>query len=249
MTRPFLSVVIPAYNEAERLPLTLIDIDRHLAETEYSYEIIVVNDGSNDGTKEIVERLGSVVKNLKLIDNPEHRGKGSAVRVAMRAARGTWRLMLDADNAVSVVEFSKIIPEITGDRRIHIFAGSRELRGGAGGSAFPLARRIGDSAVNRIIRLITRSNISDFFTGFHCFSDEAAEAIFSTAKVDGWGYAAEALAIADRLGYAAREVHVAATHIPDSSVTFPHYLQILAEVIKIRWWFAIGKYEHASKSL
>src|SRR5688500_16994103 len=110
MTKPFLSVIIPAYNDAEQLPLTLIDVDRHLADAEFSYEVLVINDASTDQTREIVLRLASSAKNLKLIDNPDHRGRGATVKLGMLAAKGNWRLVFDPSNAISIVEFNKILP-------------------------------------------------------------------------------------------------------------------------------------------
>src|SRR5688572_3986779 len=114
MARPFLSVVIPAYNEAQRLPLTLIDVDRHLSEQEYSYEIIVVVSHSTDHTVDMVKRFASFLPNVKYIALSENRGKGFAVKTGMLAAKGTYRLYMDADNSTAVVEFNKMLPYLTG---------------------------------------------------------------------------------------------------------------------------------------
>ncbi|MCX6703060.1 MAG: glycosyltransferase [Candidatus Wolfebacteria bacterium] len=97
--KPYLSVIIPAYNEAKRLPLTLIDIDKHLSKADFSYEIIVVNDGSKDGTAEIVNRFSHLVKNLSLIDNKINHGKGWVVKQGMLESKGNIRLFMDSDNA------------------------------------------------------------------------------------------------------------------------------------------------------
>ena len=98
MPKPFLSVIIPAYNESKRLPLTLIDVERHLAEAEYSWEIVVVNGGSSDATAEITNRFSHLIPNLRLLDYQENHGKGWAVREGMLQAHGNWRLFMDADN-------------------------------------------------------------------------------------------------------------------------------------------------------
>src|SRR3990167_9312131 len=108
--KPYLSVIIPAYNEAKRLPLTLIDIDKKLSEANYSYEIIVVNDGSKDNTAEIVRRFSHLIKNLRLIDNKENHGKGWVVRQGMLEATGDIRLFMDADNSTKVDEITKFLP-------------------------------------------------------------------------------------------------------------------------------------------
>src|SRR3989344_6188715 len=127
MARPFLSVIIPAYNEAKRLPLTLIDIDKHLELQEYSYEILVINDGSTDDTGEIVRRFSPLIENLKLIDNKENHGKGAAVRQGMLLAKGTWRPFIDADNSTSIVEFNKMIQYFKEGYEVVI--GSRDVKG------------------------------------------------------------------------------------------------------------------------
>ena len=102
MVRPFLSVIIPAWNEAERLPLSLIDIDRQLSVVDYSYEILIVNDGSDDHTSVIAKKIAAVMKNCKIIDSPDHRGKGAAMRIGAITAKGTWRLIMEADNSFTI---------------------------------------------------------------------------------------------------------------------------------------------------
>jgi len=105
----FLSVIIPAYNEEKRLPLTLTDVNKRLAAVDYSYEIIVVDDGSKDSTAEVVKRFSHIVKNLRLVENKENHGKGWVVRQGMLEAKGQWRLFMDADNATSVDQVGKMI--------------------------------------------------------------------------------------------------------------------------------------------
>jgi dolichyl-phosphate beta-glucosyltransferase len=110
MARPFLSVVIPAYNEAKRLPLTLIDVDRHLSQQDFSYEIITVISKGSDQTAQIVERLATMITNLKVITLQDDKGRGFAVRTGMSAAKGSWKLSMDADNSTTIVEFLKMRP-------------------------------------------------------------------------------------------------------------------------------------------
>ena len=107
---PYLSVVIPAYNEAERLPKTLVSIDAYLSTVSYPYEILVVNDGSKDNTARIVTKMSIDIKGLALIDNTENKGKGGVVAQGMLAARGKYRLFMDADNSTSVDHFAHMIP-------------------------------------------------------------------------------------------------------------------------------------------
>ena len=126
MENPYLSVIIPAYNEAKRLPLTLIDIDKHLKSADFSYEIIVVNDGSRDATPEVVERLSHLIDNLRLI-NQKNTGKGGAVKRGMLEAKGDIRLFTDADNSTSIDQFSKMIPYLNDGYGVVI--ASRDIEG------------------------------------------------------------------------------------------------------------------------
>ena len=125
--KPYLSVIIPAYNEAERLPATLIDIDRILGARKFSYEILVMNDGSKDNTAEVVQKMIPVIKNLKLVDNHENRGKGGVVKQGMLVAQGESPLFTDADNSTSIDQFDNMIPAFTEGAAVVI--GSRAIKG------------------------------------------------------------------------------------------------------------------------
>jgi dolichyl-phosphate beta-glucosyltransferase len=240
MAKPFLSVIIPAYNEAKRLPLTLIDVDKHLQEQEYSYEILVVNDGSTDETAEIVNRFVPLIQNLKLIDNAENKGKGAVVRQGMLLAKGTWRVFMDADNSTSVVEFNKMIPYFKNGYEVVI--GSRHVKGSKMSPPQPFYKRILGNAGNLMIQALLLPGIWDTQCGFKCFSDEAAEKVFNLTKIDRWGFDAEALALAKALGYQIREMPVFWVNDIRSHVSLRTYFQVLWEVAKIRWWLWTGRY-------
>ena len=105
VNQPFLSVIIPARNEVKRLPLTLIDIDRHLSKADFSYEIIVVDGISTDGTPELVDKFKDIIANLKLVKLETNEGKGGAVKRWMLEAEGRYRLFTDADNATTIDHF------------------------------------------------------------------------------------------------------------------------------------------------
>lgn len=234
MAKPFLSVIIPAHNEASRLPLTLIDIDKHLELQEYSYEILVVNDGSTDQTAEITNRFMPLVQNLKLIDNKENKGKGAAVRQGMLCAKGTWRLFMDADNSTSVVEFNKMIPYFK--EGYEIAFGSRDVKGARMSPPQPFYKRFLGDIGNLIIQMLLLPGIWDTQCGFKCFSEDAAEKIFNLTRIDRWGFDAEALAIAKSLGYKMKEIPIFWVNDLRSGVRFTTYLQVLWEVVKVRWW-------------
>jgi len=234
MPKPFLSVVIPAYNEAKRLPLTLIDIDKHLDEQEYSYEIVVVNDGSTDETAEIVARFAPLINNLRLIDNSENKGKGAVVRQGMLEAKGLWRLFMDADNSTSVVEFNKMISYFKSGYDVVI--GSRDVRGSRMMPAQPIHKRLLGRLGNLIIQLFLTRGIWDTQCGFKCYSEDAAEKIFPLTKIDRWGFDAESLALAKVLGYKIKEIPVFWVNDVRTHVKLKDYLQVLFETVKVRWW-------------
>lgn len=234
MAKPFLSVIIPAYNEAKRLPLTLIDVDKHLSEQEYSYEIIIVNDGSTDATAEIVNRFRPLIENLKLVDSKENRGKGAAVRQGMLAARGNWRLFLDADNSTSIVEFNKMMPYI--DEGYEIIIGSRAVKGAKMNPPQIIHKRLLGRLGNYFIQLVALRGVKDSQCGFKCFSEEAALRIFPLSKIDGWGFDVESLALAKALGYQIKEMPVHWINDRRSHVSWKSYLQVFWETVKVRWW-------------
>ncbi|MHB9019487.1 MAG: dolichyl-phosphate beta-glucosyltransferase [Minisyncoccota bacterium] len=234
MPKPFLSVIIPAHNEAKRLPLTLIDIDKHLDEQEYSYEIIVVNDGSTDDTAEIVRRFVPLIANLRLIDNEENKGKGAAVRCGMLEAKGLWRLFMDADNSTSVVEFNKMIPYFKSGYDVVI--GSRGVKGSRKMPAQPFYKDISGRLGNLVIQLFLLPGIWDSQCGFKCFSEDAAKRIFSLIKIERWGFDAESLALAKVFKYKIKELPVFWMNDLRTKVKFKDYLHVLFETVKVRWW-------------
>jgi dolichyl-phosphate beta-glucosyltransferase len=234
MPKPFLSVIIPSYNEAKRLPLTLIDIDKHLDEQEYSYEIIVVNDGSTDHTAEIVRRFLPLINNLRLVDNEENKGKGAAVRQGMLEAKGLWRLFMDADNSTSIVEFNKMIPYFKSGYEVVI--GSRYVKGSRSIPPQSIFRRILGRIGNLIIQLLLLPGIHDSQCGFKCFSEDSARRIFSLIKIERWGFDAESLVIAKALSCKIKELPVFWVNSVVTQVKFKDYLQVLFETVKVRWW-------------
>lgn len=234
--KPFLSVIVPTFNEAQRLPLTLMDVNRYLSAVDYDYEIIVVDDGSKDVTPEIVKRFSHLVKNLRLIENKKNHGKGWVVRQGMFEAQGRWRLFMDADNATSVDQFHKMIPYL---RDYQIVIGSRDIKGARLLPPQPWYRRLAGNIGNLIIQLLLLPGLWDTQCGFKCFSEEAAEKIFKLAKVNRWAFDVEILALGKKLGYKIKEIPVVWINDPRSSVKPSAYFQTFGEVLKIRWrlWF------------
>lgn len=240
MAQPYLSIIIPAYNEAERLPLTLVDIDKRLADAEYSYEILVVNDGSKDNTAVIVRNMQKLIKNLRLIDNSENKGKGGVVRQGMLLAKGQIRLFTDADNATSVDHFNAMIPCFREGYDVVIC--SRAMKGSKLDPAEPIWRQIPGKAGNLIIQALLLRGLWDTQCGFKAFTVEAAEEIFNLSKISGWGFDVEILALAKKMGYKIKEIPVHWVNDTRSHVKPSAYLKVLWETCKIRWWLSRGRY-------
>ncbi|MDP3948774.1 MAG: glycosyltransferase family 2 protein [bacterium] len=256
--KPFLSIIIPAYNEAERLPLTLVDIDKRLSSVKYSYEILVVNDGSTDNTGEIVKKMAPAIKNLKLIDNRVNQGKGGVVKQGMLLAKGEYRLFTDADNSTSIDHFEKMIPFLSakggsahGGENNEIYdvvVGSRAVKGSKLEPPQPFYKQLLGKLSNIIIQIVNVPGIWDTQCGFKAFSEKAAEKIFNVSKINGWGFDIEALALARHFGYRTKEMPVHWVNDIKSHVKLSAYLKTFVENVKIRWWIITGAYETGAKS-
>lgn len=239
--KPFLSVIIPAYNEAERIPLTLIDIDKHLSKRDYSYEILVINDGSKDRTAEVVRKMAAGgIKNLKLVDNQVNRGKGAVVRQGLLVAKGAYRLFTDADNSTSIDQFDRMLPYFKEGHEVVI--GSRAIKGAKLDPPQPLYRSIPGKLGNLVIQLLLLPGIWDTQCGFKAFTAEAAERIFPHVRITGWGFDVEALALAKKFGSRIKEIPVHWVNDLRSHVSAKAYLQVLLQTITIRWWLWTGVY-------
>lgn len=239
MNKPFLSIIIPAYDEARRIPLTLIDVDKRLSSAEYSYEILVVDDGSKDNTAEIVRRFMPLIKNLKLIQ-AEHKGKGAAVRRGVLESQGTIRLFTDADNSTSVDQFNAMLPFFK--EGYGVVVGSRAISGAVMDPPQSVWRRVMGKAGNLLIRLCAVSNIYDTQCGFKALTEEAAEKIFSRARIDGWSFDVEMCALAAALHIKIKEVPVHWQNSAFSHLTLFDYPRVLWDTFKIQWWVRQGDY-------
>jgi dolichyl-phosphate beta-glucosyltransferase len=232
MAKPFLSIIIPAYNEAERIPKTLLSIDKYLSQAGFSYEIIVVNDGSKDRTAEVVNKMREMIKNLNLIDNSVNQGKGGVVAQGMLAAKGTIRLFTDADNSTPIDQIEKFFPYFK--EGYDVVIGSRATKDAEVAIKQPFYRQILGRLGNLVIRLLAVPNIKDTQCGFKAFTEEAAEKIFPQLTIKRWGFDIEVLVIARLLGYRIKEVGVRWINDPHSKVKASAFLEVLTEVVKIR---------------
>ncbi|MEK7163070.1 MAG: dolichyl-phosphate beta-glucosyltransferase [Patescibacteria group bacterium] len=248
--KPYLSIIIPAYNEAKRLPLTLVDIDKHLREMKFpsasieqTYEIIVVDNNSTDATSEIVERFSHLIKNLKLI-KCNVAGKGATVKKGMLEAKGNIRIFMDADNSTSIDQFSKTIPYF--NEGYDVVIGSRDIEGAKLIPPQPWHKRTAGNLGNLFIQFMLLPGIWDTQCGFKAFTEEAAEKIFPLIKISRWGFDVEVLALAKKMNYKIKEIPVVWVNNPFSNVSALAYLQVLWEVVKIKWWIITKKYAISS---
>lgn len=238
MSQPYLSVIIPAYNEAKRLPLTLVDIDKHLSSSGFSYEIVVVDNNSTDGTREIVKRFLPLVQNLHLIECKK-RGKGAAVKKGMLESRGKIRLFTDADNSTSITHFFPMKHYFL--EGYDVVIGSRDLPGSKLEPPQSWYKRLLGNMGNLFIQLVALRGIWDTQCGFKAFSQTAVEKIFPLSRVFGWGFDVEVLALAKAFGFRIKEIPVTWVNSSFSHVKPFAYFAVLWEVVKIKFWL-IGKY-------
>jgi len=201
-----LSVVIPAFNEELRIGPTLERLHAHLAARPMSYEILVVDDGSRDRTREVVEAAAARIPNVVLVCQPRNRGKGAAVRRGMLAARGRVRVMWDADSSTPPGELPRLLaPIATG--KVEIAIGSR-YAAGARTVKQPRYRVIWSRLCNKFIQRWLVPRVLDTQCGFKAFTSAAALNLFGSATIDGWAFDLEILALARRRGFAIEEVGV-----------------------------------------
>jgi glycosyltransferase involved in cell wall biosynthesis len=233
MTRPFLSVVIPAWNEAGRLPLTLVDIDRHLSAQDFTSEIIVVLSPSVDNTGEILKRFQSIIKNLKVVILIENQGKGFAIREGMKVALGSYRLMMDADNSTTVIEFAKMLPYLSAKdgTAFDVVIGSRFVAGAQIDPAPRQFARLMSSCKRVLVRMFFVKGIRDVGCGFKCFSAHAADLIFPKCTSNGWAIETETIARAQRFNLTIKEIPVFWSHDAESRPHSP--LSLLLEHIQM----------------
>ena len=204
MASPFLSIIIPAYNEESRLPETLEQIVAFLQEQSYSSEVLVIENGSSDKTYEIAHEFAGRYKNLYAF-REEQRGKGNAVKRGMLEARGEYRFLCDADLSMPIAEVNHFLPpHLTG---FDIAIGSREAPGAIRYNE-PEYRHLGGRLINFAIRMLILPGLQDTQCGFKCFRAETVKDIFPYQRISGWSFDIEILFIARKRGYKIIEVPI-----------------------------------------
>jgi dolichyl-phosphate beta-glucosyltransferase len=229
-----LSVIIPAYNESQRLGRSLASIREFAAgRTQLAVEVIVVDDGSSDGTSRIAQEFDAVPAALKVLVNETNHGKGYSVHRGMLAAAGQALLMCDADMSTPVEEVEKLLPLLTGD--VGVVIGSRDVPGAVLDPPQRPLRRFIHWAFGTIRRRIMLPDIRDSQCGFKLFTRDAARKIFSMETTEGYAFDCEVLGLARAMGYAIREVGVVWRNDPRSAVhLFYAAPAMLRDLLRIR---------------
>ena len=230
MTPPFLSIVIPAYNEEQRLRLTLERITAFLGARDYSWEVVVADDGSVDATGSIVADFAATWPQIRLLSLP-HRGKGGAVKAGMLAAAGEYRFLCDADLSMSIDQVERFLPpQLPG---VDIAIGSRRAPGSRG-LGEPWGRRCTSYLYNRLIQWLLLPGIRDTQCGFKAFRGETAEELFRQQQIESFAFDLEILYLGRRWGLTLREVAIVWEHRPGSKVRLRDGFGLLWDLLKIR---------------
>ncbi len=237
-----LSIVIPAYNEQVRLPETIRRIEYYIGSLNLPFhEILIVNDGSTDGTLEATREFTEENPRIRVLSNPGNKGKGYSVRHGMLEARGEWSLFTDADLSAPIEELEKLWCAASRERT-EIAIGSRALDRSLIGVHQPGIRETAGKFFNRVMRMTIGLPISDTQCGFKLFRSDAARRIFSRQRIERFGFDVEVLYIARRLGYRIAEVPVRWNHAEGSKVGMFTGLHAFAELAIIRANAARGLY-------
>lgn len=236
-----LSLVIPAYNEENRLPKTLESVFSFLNSEQIEAEVIVVNDGSKDNTEKIARELANSHSNLKVISYPDNKGKGKAVKTGVMEARGDFIIFLDADNSTSLHEI-KSMKELLEEGH-NLVIGSRKIKGAKILKYQPFLRRTLGSGFNWFVKVILGlSDYSDTQCGFKGFRREVAREIFSKSKISGFAFDTELLCIASILGYETLEIPIVWQDEKESTVKLKSVWNIFCDVLKIKYNSLRGVY-------
>lgn len=239
------SVIIPAYNESQRIGATLEKVLAYIAEKSWVAEVIVVNDGSRDETPEIVRRFARQNPAVRLVENPGNRGKGYSVRHGMLEARGDVVLFSDADLSSPICEAEKLIDAICQGAEVAI--GSRWLQAELQTERQPVYRQLFGRMFNLLLRLILGLRFKDTQCGLKAFTRRAAQSIFPRQKIERWGFDPEVLFLANKFGMRVREVPVQWAHDERSKINpVADGLRMFTELLTIRWNDLTGEYRVGS---
>jgi glycosyltransferase involved in cell wall biosynthesis len=241
LAAPFLSIVIPAYNEEQRLPYTLEQIFSFLKEQSYTAEVLVVENGSSDRTYQIASGFAERYPNLRLL-REKKRGKGNAVRLGILESRGEYRFMCDADLSMPIAELNKFLPPLLNNADIAI--ASREVKGAVRYNE-PYLRHLTGRVFNSLIRMLVLPGLQDTQCGFKCFRAQVAEEIFPYQRLSGWSFDVEVLYIAQCKGYRIYEIPIHWYFNADTKISvLKDSWRMFLDLLTIRLNALRGQYGH-----
>jgi dolichyl-phosphate beta-glucosyltransferase len=236
---PRWSVVIPAYDEARRLPAYLREVAAYFDGRDESYEVLVVDDGSRDDTAERVREIAASYPAVTIHSIPENRGKGHAVRLGMKMARGVLRLMADADGATRILELKRLEAAIQSGADLAV--GSRALRDPSVVVRARSHRKLSGQVFNFIARCLGVSAVVDTQCGFKLFRGHVADDLFPALTTDGFGFDVELVLLAQRRGYRIAEVPINWADQPGSKVgVLRDGPLMLAQIVRARVRLAVA---------
>ncbi|OGI28409.1 MAG: hypothetical protein A2288_02725 [Candidatus Moranbacteria bacterium RIFOXYA12_FULL_44_15] len=245
--KPYLSVIISAYKEENRIGKNLIEMDEFLKSKGFTYEFVVVNDGSPDKTAEVVRGYQNEITNLRLIDNKENHGKGYGIRQGLLEAKGELRLFLDADGSTSITHLDAFLPEFKNG--YGVVMGSRDIEGAYVQVHQAKYKEIMGDMGNWLIRVVLGLwSFPDTQCGFKMLTAKAAEEVASRMVVDRFGFDFELLILAKKLGFKIKQMPVRWLNEEGSTVTLtgPNgYFQVILDLFKTRMRLWSGKYKIA----
>jgi glycosyltransferase involved in cell wall biosynthesis len=239
------SFIIPAYNEGERLTVSLPKVLDYVRQRQLPSEIIVVNDGSSDNTADVVRHFAAGNSNVHLLENPGNRGKGYSVRNGMLHAHGGVLLFTDADLSSPIPEADKLFRAI--EQGADVAIGSRWLQAELQTERQPWYRQLYGRLFNLALRLVLGLKHRDTQCGFKAFSRSAAQTVFTRQRIERWGFDPELLFLADKFKLQTAEVPVEWAHDHRSKINpLRDGVKMGLEVLKVRWNAIRGLYEHPS---
>lgn len=218
-----LTILVPAYNESRRIGSTIERLLAWGSQHLDAFEVLVVDDGSTDGTAQVIrERFGDTVR---LVQHAQRSGKGAAIRTGVREARMPWVLFADADLSIPIEEFEKLWVQTT---QAEIVIGSKRAPGGE--LRYPPLRKFLGGIGQSLIALFVVSGFHDTQCGFKLYRADAARELTSSQKINGFGFDFELLFLAKRLGWNVCEVAVRCGHVGGGTVRLSSYFRVLAEI-------------------
>ena len=243
MPEPYLSIVIPAYNEERRIGPTLTAVLAYAAAAPRPIEIIVVDDGSSDATARVAREALGARPDTSVLVNDANRGKGYSIRRGVLAARGQLALVSDADLSTPIDEAERLMTHLTAQGR-GLVIGSRALRDSRVEVHQNPARELMGKVFNRIVRLMTGLPFHDTQCGFKLMTRADVAPIFEKARIDGFSYDVELIYVASRRGIPVKEVGVTWRNAPGSKVgMLSDPILMLRDVWRVRRWYEQGLYD------